>query len=214
VASKRSEKQYDTPKPVEEDVKVRVTKPSGAEENTPDTKILVRDTHEQHETYDVEQVNQEMSQNLNKAMDDTLDRIRKAVDDNTSQFPHYEPTHSTTGLKENTIQSTREIASNFLGPQKELVNSFQSVWTTYMDEWNKIFQTYYLRTEQALDVYLRMCNIFGGCVFAATTIANSMMFTNFESYKVIFQHANELTTESARKALNIAKHSKKREVNS
>jgi hypothetical protein len=72
---------------------------------------------------------------INKTLDNTLHNIRRATDEATREIPQY--TQRITEYQEKTIQTIKDIASDVIEAQKQVVNSFQSqvdrsgVWDLY-----------------------------------------------------------------------------------
>jgi hypothetical protein len=75
---------------------------------------------------------------VNKTLDNTLHNIRRSTDEARREIPQY--TQRITEYQEKTIQTVKDISSDFIEAQKEVVNSFQSqldrsgVWNLYNPE--------------------------------------------------------------------------------
>ena len=61
---------------------------------------------------------------INKTLDNTLYNVRKSTDEATREIPKY--TQRIADYQEKTIQIIRDIASDFIETQKQIVDSFQS----------------------------------------------------------------------------------------
>jgi len=74
---------------------------------------------------------------INKTLDNTLHNIKRTTDEATREIPRY--TQRIAEYQEQTIQTIKDIASDFIGAQKEAISSFQSqvdrnsggVWDLY-----------------------------------------------------------------------------------
>jgi hypothetical protein len=72
---------------------------------------------------------------INKTLDNTLHNIKRSTDEARREIPQY--TQRITEYQEKTIQTVKDIASDFIEAQKQVVNSFQSqvdksgVWDLY-----------------------------------------------------------------------------------
>ena len=72
---------------------------------------------------------------INKTLDNTLHNIKRSTDEARREIPQY--TQRITEYQEKTIQTVKDIASDFIEAQKEVVGSFQSqvdksgVWDLY-----------------------------------------------------------------------------------
>ena len=75
---------------------------------------------------------------VNKTLDNTLHNIRRSTDEARREIPQY--TQRITEYQEKTIQTVKDISSDFIEAQKQVVNSFQSqldksgVWNLYNPE--------------------------------------------------------------------------------
>ncbi len=61
---------------------------------------------------------------INKTLDNTLHNIKRTTDEATREIPKY--TQRIAEYQEQTIQTIKDIASDFIEAEKEVVNSFQS----------------------------------------------------------------------------------------
>ena len=74
---------------------------------------------------------------INKTLDNTLHNIKRTTDEATREIPQY--TQRIAEYQEQTIQTIKDIASDFIEAQKEAISSFQSqvdrnsggVWDLY-----------------------------------------------------------------------------------
>jgi ABC-type Na+ efflux pump permease subunit len=75
---------------------------------------------------------------VNKTLDNTLQNIRRSTDEARREIPQY--TQRITEYQEKTIQTVKDISSDFIEAQKQVINSFQSqldrsgVWNLYNPE--------------------------------------------------------------------------------
>ena len=61
---------------------------------------------------------------INKTLDNTLNNIKRSTDEATREIPKY--TQRIAEYQEKTVQTVRDIASDIIEAQKQVVNSFQS----------------------------------------------------------------------------------------
>src|SRR5215203_5374272 len=61
---------------------------------------------------------------INKTLDNTLNNIKRTTDEATHEIPRY--TQRIAEYQEQTIQSIKDIASDFIEAEKETIISFQS----------------------------------------------------------------------------------------
>src|ERR687890_2140511 len=137
---------------------------------------------------------------INQALDETKDNIRKTTDEARSQIPRY--TQSVNDYQEQTIQAAREIADNYLESQKEIINSFQSVWSPYAEN---LFTTNWMSPRNIAELYANMISSFANNMIAATRLTNNIIFANMEAFKTSIQQAKDNTNELSRIGVNAAK---------
>ena len=74
---------------------------------------------------------------INKTLDNTLHNVKRTIDEATREIPRY--TQRIAEYQEKTIQTVRDIASDYIEAQKQVIGSFQSqvdrnssgVWNLY-----------------------------------------------------------------------------------
>jgi hypothetical protein len=73
---------------------------------------------------------------INKTLDNTLNNVKRTTDEATREIPRY--TQRIAEYQEKTIQTVRDIASDYIEAQKQVIGSFQShvdnnsgVWDLY-----------------------------------------------------------------------------------
>src|SRR6187200_2088199 len=87
-----------------------------------------------------ERINNNLTQQqdaINKTLDNTLHNVKRSTDEATREIPRY--TQRIAEYQEQTIQTIKDIASDFIEAQKEAISSFQSqvdrnsggVWDLY-----------------------------------------------------------------------------------
>ncbi|HZA62372.1 MAG TPA: hypothetical protein VE573_05830, partial [Nitrososphaeraceae archaeon] len=74
-------------------------------------------------------------------LDETKDNIRHTTREAVREIPQY--TQRLGDVQEQTIQTTREIADNYIESQKEIISIYQSVWTPFVENANSRFWNYW-----------------------------------------------------------------------
>src|SRR6185312_2447525 len=77
---------------------------------------------------------EENKQSLNRSLDETKRNIQKNLDEARGQITRY--TQSISDAQEHAIQATKEIADSYIEYQKQALNSFQSIFTPYIENMN------------------------------------------------------------------------------
>src|SRR5918912_1899061 len=133
------------------------------------------------------QLQKKRQQAVNKALDETKDEIKTATKEAAREIPHY--TQKLGDLQEQTIQTTREIADNYIESQKEIISIYQSVWAPYVENANSRFWNYWSISPKGLaETYGTVVSSFADNVIAATRLTNNAISANMESYSV--QHCS------------------------
>ena len=106
-----------------EEIKVKenidVNKPTFYDENT--TKVSTNTNNFNERTNNA--LNQQQDA-INKTLDNTLQNVKRTTDEATREIPRY--TQRIAEYQEQTIQTIKDIASDFIEAQKEAIGSFQS----------------------------------------------------------------------------------------
>ena len=142
-------------------------------------------------------------QAVNKALQETKDNIRKTTDEARSQIPRY--TQAVNDYQEQTIQAAREIADNYLDSQREIINSFQSVWSPQIENANRVFWSNWISPRHMTETYARIVSSIANNTIAATRLVNNTIFANMEAFKTSIQQAKDNTKELSRIGVNAAK---------
>src|SRR6188472_781343 len=154
-------------------------------------------------TTSTSQLHQEQQQSINKALDETKNNIRKATDEARKDIPRY--TQIVNEYQEQTIQTAREIADNFLESQKEIINSLQSAWLPQIEAANRVFTHAWMSPRYFTRVYANMISNFADNIIAANRLANNMIFTNMEAFRITMHQTRNNTKELSRINVNTAR---------
>ena len=151
---------------------------------------------------------QEQQHLLSRSLDDTRDNIRKTTDEARSQIPRY--TQVVSDCQEQTIQAAREIADNYVEAQKQIITSFQSALTPYVENvnaaaatptnWTTLFSP-----RRMSEVYANIVSSFANNVITATRVTNNMIFAIMEAFKISLQQVKESAKDFSRIGVNTVK---------
>jgi hypothetical protein len=153
--------------------------------------------------YQLQQQDREQQQSINRALDQTKDNIQKSTDEARREIPRY--TQAVNDYQEQTIQSAREIADNYLESQKEIINSLQSAWMPHIEKANKIFTSNWMSPRYMTGIYANMVSIFADNMISVTRLVNNMMFANMDAYKTSMLQAKDNARELSRIGVNNAR---------
>src|SRR6188472_3136962 len=86
------------------------------------------------------QNSQYFNESVNRALDQTKDNINRSIEESRNQIPHYN--NIVNSYQEQTLQAVKEITENFIESQKSIINSFQSAWRPFNQNFNTTVNTW------------------------------------------------------------------------
>src|SRR5215203_3354590 len=110
---------------------------------------------------------------INKTLDNTLHNVKRSTDEATREIPQY--TQRITEYQEKTIQTIKDIASDVIESQKQVVGSFQSqvdrsgVWDLY-------------NPQRIAENNAAMVNNFTSYLLNASNLINNALASNMRVY--------------------------------
>src|SRR5215204_6351320 len=112
------------------------------------------------------QIQKDQQQAVNKVLDETKDEIKTATREAAREIPQY--TQRLGDIQEQTIQTTRVIADNYIESQKEIISIYQSVWTPFVENANSRFWNYWSISPKGIaETYGTVVSSFADNVIAA-----------------------------------------------
>jgi sugar-specific transcriptional regulator TrmB len=150
------------------------------------------------------QIQREQQQAVNKALDETKDEIKVATREAARDIPQY--TQRLGDIQEQTIQTTREIADNYIESQKEIISIYQSVWTPYIENANSRFWNYLSISPKGIaETYGTVISSFADNVISVTRLTNNAVSANMELFSTALQQTKDNSKEFSRLGINAAK---------
>jgi hypothetical protein len=154
------------------------------------------------------QLQREQQVLINKALDETRDNIKKAVNEAKKDISTYAEQFTT--LQERAIETARDIAEEYIESQREIINSFnQSLWTPYVENVANRTTTVPFPGVFSLPRAEVYTNTFSNVVdnfVTATRLANRTVFANTELISTSLQQARNNVREYSRIGVNTAKN--------
>jgi hypothetical protein len=138
-----------------------------------------------------------------RALDETKDNIRKTTDEARRDIPRY--TQAVNEYQEQTTQASKEMADNYIDAQREIINSFRSVWLPQIEAVNRMFTSSWMSPRNFAETYATLVNSIADNIIAATRLTNNMIFANMETFKNLIQQTKDNTKEFSRIGVNAAK---------
>jgi hypothetical protein len=152
------------------------------------------------------QIQREQQVLVNKALDETRDNIKKAVNEAKKDISTYAEQFTT--LQERAIETARDITEEYIESQREIINSFnQSVWTPYVENVvNRITAFPGVFSLPRTEVYTNTVSNVVDNFVTATRLANRTVFANTELVNMSLQQARNNAREYSRIGVNAAKN--------
>ena len=164
-----------------EEIKVKenidVNKPTFYDENT--TKISTNTNNFNERTNNALTQQQDA---INKTLDNTLHNVKRTTDEATREIPRY--TQRIAEYQEQTIQTIKDIASDFIEAQKEAINSYQTqvdkggVWDWY-------------NPQRIAENYAGMVNNFTSYLLNNSNLINNALASNIRVYNTALEQTRD-----------------------
>jgi hypothetical protein len=119
---------------------------------------------------------------INMTFDNTLNNIKRSTDEATREIPRY--TQRITEYQEQTIQTIKDIASDFIEAEKQVIGSFQSqvdrsgVWDVY-------------NPQRIAENYAVMVNNFTSYLLNTSNLINNALASNMRVYNTALEQTRD-----------------------
>jgi hypothetical protein len=197
-----------------EEIKVKenidVNKPTFYDENT--TKVSTNTNNFNERTNNT--LNQQQDA-INKTLDNTLQNVRRTTDEATREIPQY--TQRIAEYQEQTIQTIKDIASDFIEAQKEAIGSFQSQVNrnssgNVNSSSNGLWDMY--NPQRIAENYAVMVNNFTSYLLNTSNLINNALASNMRVYNTALEQTRDNVKAFAKTNTNYLQEVKEKSVNS
>ncbi|HEX7142684.1 MAG TPA: hypothetical protein VF222_09430, partial [Nitrososphaeraceae archaeon] len=121
---------------------------------------------------------------MNKTFDNTLNNIKRTTDEATREIPRY--TQRIAEYQEQTIQTVKDIASDFIEAEKQVIGSFQSqvdrnsngVWDLY-------------NPQRIAENHAAMVNHFTSYLLNTSNLINNALASNMRVYNTALEQTRD-----------------------
>ena len=121
---------------------------------------------------------------INKTLDNTLNNVKRTTDEATREIPRY--TQRIAEYQEQTIQTIRDIASDYIEAQKQVIGSFQSqvdrnnngVWDLY-------------NPQKIAENHAVMVNNFTSYLLNTSNLINNALASNMRVYNTALEQTRD-----------------------
>jgi hypothetical protein len=183
---------------------IAVNEPKFNEKNT--TKFSTDNTNANFNERTNSTLNQQQEA-INKTLDNTLNNIKRSTDEATREIPRY--SQRIAEYQEQTIQTIKDIASDFIEAEKQVIKSFQSqvdrnssgVWNVY-------------NPERIAENYAVIVNNFTSYLLNTSNLINNALASNMRVYNTALEQTRDNLKACAKTNTNFIQSVKEQSVNS
>ena len=149
---------------------------------------------------------------INKTLDNTLNNVKRTTDEATREIPRY--TQRIAEYQEQNIQTIRDIASDYIEAQKQVIGSFQSqvdrnsggntnggVWDLY-------------NPQRIAENYAVMVNNFTSYLLNTSNLINNALASNMRVYNTALEQTRDNLKACAKANTNFIQAVEQQSVNS
>ncbi|HEX5185378.1 MAG TPA: hypothetical protein VFV86_00685 [Nitrososphaeraceae archaeon] len=124
---------------------------------------------------------------INKTLDNTLHNIRRTTDEATREIPQY--TRRITEYQEKTIQTIKDIASDVIESQKQVVSSFQTQIDNNSGNFNAFWNLY--NPQRIAENNAALVNNFTSYLLNASNLINTTLASNLRIYNTALEQTRD-----------------------
>lgn len=137
-------------------------------------------------------------------LDEAKENIVNAAEEARREIPLY--TETMRSYQEQIIQSSYEVAENYINIQKQIVNSMQSSLLPYWEIVYGFFGNgWWISPRRMIESYANLVSSFAGNTLRTTQLVNKGMLTNMDAFKKTVDQAKESSNDLARACMNFTK---------
>ena len=148
---------------------------------------------------------------INKTLDNTLNNIKRSTDEATREIPRY--TQRIAEYQEQTIQTVKDIASDFIEAEKQVIGSFQSQVDRNSGNNNGVWN--WFNPQKIAENHAVMVNNFTSYLLNTSNLINNALASNMRVYNTALEQTRDNLKACAKTNTNYVKavNSQNREVN-
>ena len=152
---------------------------------------------------------------INKTLDNTLHNVKRTTDEATREIPRY--TQRIAEYQEKTIQTIKDIASDFIEAEKEAIGSFQSQVErnssgSVNSSSNGLWDMY--NPQRIAENHAVMVNNFTSYLLNTSNLINNALASNMRVYNTALEQTRDNLKNFAKTNTNYIKSVEEQSVNS
>ena len=130
---------------------------------------------------------------INKTLDNTLHNVKRSTDEATREIPQY--TQRIAEYQEQTIQTIKDIASDFIEAEKQVIGSFQSQVDKKSSDINSYSSSNGLwdlyNPQRIAENYAVMVNNFTSYLLNTSNLINNALASNMRVYNTALEQTRD-----------------------
>ena len=147
---------------------------------------------------------------INKTLDNTLNNVKRTTDEATREIPRY--TQRIAEYQEQTIQTIKDIASDFIEAEKQVIGSFQSQVDRNSGNTTGLWDVY--NPQRIAENYSVMVNNFTSYLLNTSNLINNALASNMRVYNTALEQTRDNLKAFAKTNTNYIKSTVEQSVNS
>ena len=149
---------------------------------------------------------------INKTLDNTLNNVKRTTDEATREIPRY--TQRIAEYQEQTIQTIRDIASDCIEAQKQVIGSFQSQVDRNSGNNNGVWD--WFNPQKIAENHAVMVNNFTSYLLNTSNLINNALASNMRVYNTALEQTRDNVKACVKTNTNFIQsvNSQNREVDS
>jgi hypothetical protein len=140
---------------------------------------------------------------VTRVLDEAKENVVNAAEEAWREIPRY--TETMRSFQEQIIQSSYEVADNYINIQKQIINSMQSLLSPYWENLGFFGNGWWISPRRMIESYANMVSSFAGNTLRTTQLVNKGMLTNMDAFKKTVDQARESSNDLARACMNFTK---------
>ena len=148
---------------------------------------------------------------INKTLDNTLNNIKRTTDEATREIPRY--SQRIAEYQEQTIQTIRDIASDFIEAEKQVIGSFQSQVDRNSGNNNGVWD--WFNPQKIAENHAVLVNNFTSYLLNTSNLINNALASNMRIYNTALEQTRDNLKACAKTNTNFIQsvNSQNREAN-
>ena len=124
---------------------------------------------------------------INKTLDNTLNNVKRSTDEATREIPRY--TQRIAEYQEQTIKTIRDIASDYIEAQKQVIGSFQSQVDRNCGNNNGVWD--WFNPQRIAENYAVAVNNFTSYLLNTANLVNNALASNMRVYNTALEQTRD-----------------------